>query len=119
VGVTEIDDYIGRFPTEVQSILRGVRQAIREGAPGGDERIRYGMPAIQIGGDYWLHFAGWKNHVGLYPVPRGDDDLEQALAEYRAAKDSVNFLYSKTIPYALITRVAQHVHAVCTTPATG
>lgn len=117
--MSEVDDYIAGFPTEVQRILRGVRQAIHEGAPGADERIRYGMPAIEIGGAYWLHFAGWKNHVGLYPVPRGDDDFEQAIAEYRAAKDSVNFLYSKPIPFPLIARIAEHVRAVCTTPATG
>ena len=117
--MTEIDDYIGRFPTEVQQMLRGVRQAIREGSGGGEERIRYGMPAIDTGGGYWLHFAGWKNHVGLYPVARGDDDFEEAIAPYRAAKDSVNFLYSKPIPFDLITRIAQHVRAASATPASG
>lgn len=117
--MSEIDDYIAGFPADVQGMLRGVRAALREGAPGAPEAIRYGMPALQLEGRYWLHFAGWKNHVGLYPVARGDDDFEAAVAPYRAAKDSVNFLYSKPIPYPLITRIAEHVRAVHATPATS
>src|SRR6478672_7681212 len=106
--MSDVDDYIARFPADVQSILRGVRGAIRSAAPAGDERIRYGMPAIPLDGGYWLHFAGWKNHIGIYPVPRGDDAFEAEIAEYRSAKDTVNLLYSKPIPFDLVTRIAQH-----------
>lgn len=105
--MSEVDDYIARFDADVQPILRGVRAAIHAGVPGASERIRYGMPAVMLDEHYALHFAGWKNHVGLYPVPRGGDDFEAAIAEYRAAEDSVNFLYSKPIPFALVTRIAE------------
>ena len=106
--MSDVDDYIARFPADVQSILRGLRQSIRVAAPDGDERIRYGMPAIELDGGYWLHFAGWKNHAGIYPVPRGDDAFEAAIAEYRSAKDTVTLLYSKPIPFDLVTRIAEH-----------
>ncbi|GAA1686355.1 iron chaperone [Microcella alkalica] len=106
--MSDVDDYIARFPTDVQPILRGLRQAIRAASPGGDERIRYGMPAIRLDGGCWLHFAGWKNHAGIYPVPGGDEEFEAAIAEYRSAKDTVNLLYSKPMPYELVTRIAEH-----------
>lgn len=104
-----VDAYIASFPEDVQRILSKVRDAIRSHVPGGEERIRYGMPAVMLGGRYAVHFAGWKHHVGLYPIPRADAALEAQLAPYRAAKDSVNFPYSKPIPYELIERVTEFI----------
>ncbi len=104
-----VDEYIASFPKDVQAILKKVRKAIRSNVPGGEEKIRYGMPAVMLGGRYAVHFAGWKHHVGLYPIPRTDAALEAELAPYRAAKDSVNFPYSKPIPYDLIERVTAFI----------
>jgi uncharacterized protein YdhG (YjbR/CyaY superfamily) len=101
----DVDAYIASFPKDVQAILKKVRKAIRSHVPGGEEKIRYGMPAVMLGGRYAVHFAGWKHHVGLYPIPKLDEALERELAPYRAAKDSVNFPYAKPVPYALIERV--------------
>ncbi len=100
-----IDEYIAGFPPEVQPILSRVREAIRSQVPDPQEKIRYGIAAIMLGGRYAVHFAGWKKHVGLYPVPRLDGELEAEIAPYRSAKDSVNFPYAKPIPYDLIERV--------------
>lgn len=108
----DTEDYIAGFTPEVQDILNRVREAIRSQVPGATEKIRYGMPAVMLGGRYALHFAGWKKHVGLYPVPVLDDTLEAELAPYRAAKDSVNFVYAKPIPYDLIERVTAAIVAL-------
>jgi uncharacterized protein YdhG (YjbR/CyaY superfamily) len=64
------------------------------------------MPAVMLDDRYALHFAGWKKHVGLYPIPALEDGLEAEIAPYRTAKDSVRFLYSEPIPFDLIERVA-------------
>ena len=71
------DEYVATFPDEVRPILTEVAEALRRALPGAEERIRYGMPAFMLSDRYALHFAGWKHHVGLYPVapagggPRG------------------------------------------------
>jgi len=52
-----------------------------------------------------VSFAGWKHHIGLYPIPRADDALEQELAPYRATKDTLRLPLSKPIPYDLIERL--------------
>jgi uncharacterized protein YdhG (YjbR/CyaY superfamily) len=67
---TTIDNYIATFPDEVQPMLQRVRQSIRAALPDAEERIRYGMPAIMLNDRYAVHFAGWKKHIGLYPIPR-------------------------------------------------
>ena len=104
-----VDDYIASFPDDVQEILQRVREAIHDGVPGADEKIRYGIAAVMLGGRYAIHFAGWKRHVGLYPIPRLEGTLEQEIAPYRTEKDSVTFPYAKPIPYDLIERVAAEI----------
>ncbi len=86
-----VDEYIASFPPERQAILEDVRGAMRRGAPGTEERISYGIPAFTLDGRYLIYFAGWKQHVSVYPIPETDDALEQAIAPYRAAKGTLRF----------------------------
>jgi uncharacterized protein YdhG (YjbR/CyaY superfamily) len=103
---TTVDDYIASLPDDVQHVVQRVRRSIRVGLPDAEERVRYGMPAIMLGDRHALHFAGWKKHIGLYPVPVLADFLEADIGPYRTHKDSVRFLYSQPIPYDLIERLA-------------
>ena len=109
--IPEVDHYIAGFPAEVQAILTEVRAAIHRGVPDATEKIRYGMPAIMLGGRYAIHFAGWKKHVGIYPVAILEPLLESEVTLYRKAKDSVNFPYSQPVPFDLIERVAAALNA--------
>ncbi len=105
-GPQTVDEYLATFPDDVREVLEHVRAAIHAGVPDGAEKMRYGIAAVMLGGRYAIHFAGWKHHVGLYPVPRLDGALEEEIAPFRAKTDSVNFPYAKPVPYELITRVS-------------
>lgn len=100
------DEYIATFPDDVRPILTEVAAALRRALPGAEERIRYGMPAFMLGDRYALHFAGWKHHVGLYPVSTLDPELEVEVAPHRTQKDTVKLLYRDPVPTALIERIA-------------
>ena len=102
-----IDAYIAGFPDDVRPILESVRSTIAAAIPQAEETIKYAMPTFLLGGRYALYFAGWKKHVGIYPVARGDEEFERMVAPYRAAKDSLNFPYDRGIPYDLIATVAR------------
>jgi uncharacterized protein YdhG (YjbR/CyaY superfamily) len=104
-----IDDYVASFPEGPREILEQVRDAMRRGAPGSEEKIRYGMPALMFRDRYGLHFAGWKKHVGLYPVAALEGALEEQVAPYRATKDTVQFFYAKPVPYDLIEQVTREL----------
>jgi uncharacterized protein YdhG (YjbR/CyaY superfamily) len=109
-----VDEYIAGFPPEVSARLSRIRTEIVDAVASAsgsrpDEKMRYGIAAVMLDGRYALHFAGWKKHIGLYPVPRLPDPLESEIAPYRAEKDSVVFPHAKDIPYDLIGRVAREV----------
>ena len=102
-----VDEYLAQFPDEVRAILQKVRETVLAAVPGADESISYGIPTFRVDGHLVLYFAGWKSHVGVYPISRGDEDFELAVGPYRAATDSLHFPYAKPIPYELIDRVAR------------
>lgn len=106
-----VDEYIAGFPPDVQQILESIRAAIRSEVPDPQEKIRYGMPAVMLGGRYAVHFAAWKKHFGLYPIPALDEPLESEIAPYREAKDSVSFPFGRPVPYDLIARVTAAIVA--------
>jgi uncharacterized protein YdhG (YjbR/CyaY superfamily) len=82
--------------------------------PNGEERIRYDMPAVMLGGRYAIHFAGWKQHLGLYPVPRFDGPLEAEVEPHRTKTDTLSFPWSRPLPYDLIERVSAAIVALRT-----
>ena len=114
VTAASVAEYIAGFPPEVRERLERVRAQIvtnvqrSEDSPP-PEKIRYGIAAVLFPGGYALHFAGWKKHIGLYPVPRLPEPLESEIAPYRAEKDTVAFPHARDIPYALIGRVVAEI----------
>lgn len=100
-----IDEYIGTFPKEVQSILEKIRQTIRKAAPQAVESISYQMPAFKMNGRYLVYFAGWKNHVALYPIPSNNGNFRKELAPYVGGKGTARFQLDEPIPYALIEKI--------------
>ena len=100
-----VDDYIASYADETRTQLEGVRRAIREAVPDAGEKISYGMATFTVDGKPLVYYAGWKNHVGLYPVPTGDAVFEEAIGPYRRAKDTVRFPINRPVPLELIAEI--------------
>jgi len=106
-----VDEYIAGFPPEVAERLQRIREIIVAEVPEAEEKVRYGIAAVMLGGRYALHYAGWKRHIGLDPVPTLDEPLESRIAPFRAEKDSVVFPHAQPIPYELIGEVTRAIVA--------
>lgn len=101
-----VDGYIATLPADVQPIIEEIRRLIRATIPDSGEKISYNMPTVTIDGHALMYFAAWKHHIGIYPIPVLDDDLESEISPLRAAKDTVRFPLAKPIPYDLLSRIA-------------
>ena len=101
-----IDDYIAGFPLDVQRILQKVRATIKEAAPDAEEAISYQMPTFRLEGNL-VHFAAFKNHIGLYPTPSGTERFRKELSSYETGKGSIRFPLDKPIPYDLIAKIVK------------
>lgn len=107
VAPKSVDDYIAGFPAEVQEILKKVRSTIKKVAPQAEESISYQIPTFKINGKYLIYFAGFKNHISVYPAPRGAQEFKEELSRYAGGKGTVQFPLDKSIPYGLITRIVK------------
>ena len=102
-----IDEYIAGFPDEVREILETVRTTIREAAPDAEEAISYQIPTFKLNGRPLVYFAGYKKHVGLYPVPVGNAEFGGDLSPYQSGKGTAKFPLNRPIPYDLISRIVE------------
>jgi len=102
-----IDEYIARFPKDVQGILKKIRMTLRKAAPGAEESIGYQIPTFKLKGTA-LYFAAFKAHIGLYPVTTAiKEKFKQELSAYEQSTGTVRFPLDKPVPYTLIGRIAK------------
>lgn len=103
----EIDLYIKSFPKETQSLLIKIRETITKAAPHAVEKMSYGMPTYFQEKNI-VHFAAYKNHIGIYPSPKPIEVFKDELVDFKTSKGAIQFRLDKPIPYKLITRIVKY-----------
>ena len=107
VPAKTVDEYIEAFPPATQTLLKKIRKTIKAAAPPQtQEVISYGIAGYKYHG-VLIFFAGFTNHVSVYPAPRGADAFKKELTAYKGGKGTVQFLLDKPLPLTLITRIVK------------
>ena len=102
---TSISEYVSTLPENAQKAMGEIIAAIKDNVPHAEEHISYNMPAFKVNGEYFIHFSAWKNHIGMYPIPAGNEAFQKQIDQYRSAKSSLNFPLDKPMPIKLIEKV--------------
>ena len=103
----DIDKYIDKFPKSTQDKLMQVREIIKSTVTEAEETISYGMPTFKLNGTYLIYFAGYKNHIGIYPVPN-NKEFEEEFSSYKTSgKGTIQFPLDKPIPTNLIKKILE------------
>jgi len=100
-----IDAYIELQDIEKRKVLYEVREAIRKVLPDAEERISWKMPTFWKGSNI-IHFACFKNHIGIYPGPKAVEHFQEELKEYKSSKGAIQFPFNKPIPLHIIAKIA-------------
>lgn len=99
-----VDEYIKQFPAATQTKLRQLRKTIKAAAPKAEEAVSYGIAGYKYLG-VLVYFAGFANHVSVYPAPRSAPEFKKELAGYKGGKGTVQFPLDKPIPLELVKRI--------------
>lgn len=102
----DVDSYINEFPEEVQGRLHKLRSIIKFLVPAAKETISYAIPAYALKKSF-VYFAGYKNHVALYPAPIEHADFKEKLAPYASGKGTVQFPNNKPLPETIVEEIVQ------------
>jgi uncharacterized protein YdhG (YjbR/CyaY superfamily) len=101
-----VDEYITTFPEETQKILKEIRATIKAAAPNAEEKISYQMPTFFLSGNL-IHFAAFKNHIGIYPTPSGTEAFKEEISQYQGAKGSIRLPLDKPMPLKIISQIVK------------
>ena len=101
-----VDEYIAKAPKEVQEKLRELRAVIKSVAPEAQEKISYGMPYYGYKGRL-AYFAYFKNHIGLYIMPKVLVDFEDEIKEYKTGRATLRLALDEKLPITLIKRLVK------------
>jgi len=69
--------------------------------------ISYQMPAFKSN-RVLIYFAGYQNHVSVYPAPRGVAEFRAELAQYDGGKGTVQFPLGQPVNFDLIARIVKY-----------
>jgi len=103
-----VNDYMAAQPPAARRVLQRVRSTLQKALPGAQEVISYQIPAYKVNGRVAVFFAGWKEHVSLYPAS-GQllAAFKDELRNYEVSKGTIRFPLSSRLPLKLIERIAR------------
>ena len=101
---TTIDEYILGFDQAKQEILENIRKIIHETVPRATETINYKMPTFRLNGNV-IHFAMFKNHVGIYPGAETIEHFKNDLTDYKTSKGAIQLPLDKVLPKKLLREI--------------
>lgn len=102
-----VDEYLQSFPPPAKAALENIRKTIKTAAPKAEELISYGIAGYKYHG-MLIYFAGFTNHVSVYPAPRTAAPFKKELAGYKGGKGTVQFPLDKPIPLDLVKRIVKY-----------
>lgn len=101
-----IEAYIKRFPQDIQARHMRIREIFLSEVPDATEDIKYQMPTIIWYGNL-IHYAAFKNHIGIYPLPDVLVTLNEEIKGYKTGKGSIQFQNSEPLPEDLIRLIVK------------
>ena|SRR6266496_2088858 len=102
-----IDQYIAGLPLGTQKMLQQIRSTVKKTAPGAEEVISYSIPALKYNQRILVYFAGWSDHVSIYPVPKANQVLQKEISKYQTGKGTLQFPLDKPLPAKFISKIVK------------
>lgn len=104
----DLAEYLARIPDDKRAALEKLRSRILAAAPGAEDSISYGMPALSLEGRALVCYAAARDHCALYPMsPQVIEDLADELAGYSLSKGTIRFDPAKPLPAALVMKIVK------------
>ncbi len=103
-----IDEYLAALSVEKRAALEKLRQVIVSAAPGAQECISYGLPALRLNGKLLVAFGAATNHCAFYPMSASTvENHKGELKTYETSKGTIRFQPDNPLPTALVRKLVK------------
>ena len=107
-GEKAVDDFLLQVPEPQRSTLQELRTMLKKILPDGEEKIHYGVPAIQINGKSIAGYASAKKHCSYFPHSGAlFEPLAELLTKYDYSKGTLHFPIDKCLPITLVRKLVK------------
>lgn len=103
-----IDEYLTGRDSAQQEALQHIRTLIQQLVPEATEAISYGIPAFKYKGKYLIGFAGFKDHLSIFPGTAPIAVLDAELSAYQRSKGTIQFTLDHPLSDELISKIVAH-----------
>ena len=107
-GAAQMRRYLASLAPDSRRYVKKLREIIRSVAPTAVPVMSYGMPAFKLDGRILIYYAGWREHVSVYPMT---DAIRRshasALKGYKTSKGTVQFPLAKRLPVRLVRQLVK------------
>ena len=102
-----VAEYIADIPAHARPQFDELHLLVRAELPDAEEVLSYGIIGYKIDAKRARIFiSGWKDHLGIYPVPK-DPALREQLTPYIKGKGTLCFPLDQPLPTELIKKVVR------------
>ena len=102
----KIRAYTAKRPPSTRQRLKELADTIRKSAPGAVDAFSYQIPAFRYDGKILVWYAGWTNHLSMYPLSAEDRKFAEQKG-YKTSKGTVQFPLDDPLPVSLIKRLVK------------
>ena len=107
-GEIEVDKFLATVPEPQRSTLQELRVMLKKILPAGEEKIHYGVPAIQLNGKSIAGYASAKKHYSYFPHSGALlEPLADSLTKYDYSKGTLHFPIDKCLPISLVRKLVK------------
>lgn len=99
---TDVETYIADFSGESRVRIYQLRSIILSLIPNATERISYNIPAYFVGKTMVVYFAGYENHVSLYPLHLISAEKQSLFKAYASGKATFKIPHKQPFPVELV-----------------
>jgi len=104
----QVRAYIAAQPSGARRHLKALRSAIRAAAPEAEDAWSYSIPAVRLEKRILVWYAGWKEHVSLYPIgPEILKPLGVDPKRFATSKGTIKFPLARPLPVTLVRRLVK------------
>jgi len=98
--------YFADFNQEIIEKLEQIRNEIKNEILEVEECIKYAIPTFTFNNQNLIHFAAYKNHIGIYPGSEAIVAFEKELKNYKTSKGAIQIPFPSELPFELIKKIA-------------